>query len=96
EIEDEPLEIEESTTTQEIALLRPVVGKLTPLEQEIQAEVQTAQLRRLPPTLQPVLEQDESSQKTATLTPVKGVLQPAKLRPVKRLRPQNEVEEEEQ
>ena len=96
EIEDELLEIEESTTTQEIALLRPVVGTLTPLEQEIQAEVQTAQLRRLPPTLQPVLEQDESSQKTATLTPVRGVLQPAKLRPVKRLRPQNEVEEEEQ
>ena len=59
-------------------------------------EVQTASLRPLPPTLNPVQSKENSEPQTAKLTPVKGVLQPAKLRPVKKLKPADDDSEENQ
>ena len=81
------------------AMLRPVVGSLTPSSDPV--EVQTASLRPLPPTLQPALEgndsvdQGEESQ-GVQMRPVKGTLQPQKLTPVKKLAPLPWDEDEEQ
>jgi len=96
EVEDE-IELVDAAAAEslEIAELRPVVGVLRPMVDEV-TEVQTASLRPLPPTLNPVQSEKETELPTAKLTPVKGVLQPAKLQPVKKLKPIEDDSEENQ
>jgi hypothetical protein len=93
DVETELTEVDEESV--EIAELRPVVGVLRPMMNEVE-EVQTASLRPLPPTLNPVQSEEKTETPTAKLTPVKGVLQPAKLRPVKKLQPIEDDSEENQ